>query len=107
MAPNPAILANLRWPERTAMRTVRHAQMEIGEARIEDIEPDPKSWDDMPALLTEAMLRPLALTLGPEIAARQPGPRGTSGRRSSSLCGMMRPSRLVGHPTPITRCDWS
>jgi len=34
------------------MRTVRHAQMEIGEARIEDIEPDPKSRDNIPALLT-------------------------------------------------------
>jgi len=30
----------------------RHAQMEIGEAWIEDIEPAPKSRDDMPALLT-------------------------------------------------------
>jgi len=30
----------------------RHAQMEIGEARIEDIEPDPKSRDDIPILLT-------------------------------------------------------
>jgi len=49
MEPNPA---NLRWPERTAMRTVRHAQMEIGEARIEDIELNPKSWDDIPTLLT-------------------------------------------------------
>ncbi len=46
MVPDPAIPASLRRPERTVMRTVRHVQMEIGEARTGDIEPAPKSRDD-------------------------------------------------------------
>ncbi|MCY4274911.1 MAG: hypothetical protein OXE41_05900 [Gammaproteobacteria bacterium] len=33
------------------MRTVQHTQMEIGEVRIEDIALNPKSRDDIPALL--------------------------------------------------------
>ncbi len=33
------------------MRQVQHLQMEIGEVRIEDIELNPKSRDDIPALL--------------------------------------------------------
>ncbi len=33
------------------MRKVPHPQMEIGEVQIEDIELNPKSRDDLPALL--------------------------------------------------------
>ena len=33
------------------MRRVRNPQMQLGEVRIEDIELDPKSWDDIPAPL--------------------------------------------------------
>jgi len=46
------IPASLRIVKRTDTRTARHVPMEIGEVRIGDIEPAPKSRDDMPALLT-------------------------------------------------------